>query len=320
VDQLDFGVVDRKKTRRWIRADLLQLYSNLLPKMASAQQRQQLLGANTPHGQQQQQQQVEAREIQRLAPRMVGAQGEIEIKAMRRTYTLAKRKVYSAATRSRLWWRLPISGLIWVGFTIWFASGDSDNPNQVVFAGFILSLMVVLCTVLFGKRGSRNNYKMYAIWENAIMHNNNRYPWIQQRDGTMGWGKFLYDDTTDELSGVDPPTMVRNLTDNMSTLTTKLKGFNYNYSTMAQHLASDGLMGVTIEGHVGDRRDQYQAPPAAPPPTNPTAFQKAVPTAVAMPLPRPATGSAAPASKFCNQCAAKLTPGSKFCSQCAAPN
>ena len=55
-----------------------------VPKMASAQQRQQLLGANTSRGQQQQQQQqVKAREIQRLAPRMVGAQAEIEIKAMR---------------------------------------------------------------------------------------------------------------------------------------------------------------------------------------------------------------------------------------------
>jgi hypothetical protein len=85
-----------------------------VPKMASAQQRQQLLGANTSRGQQQQQQQqqqqVKAREIQRLAPRMVGAQAEIEIKAMRRTYTLlATRMVHSAATRHMLWRRFPVS-------------------------------------------------------------------------------------------------------------------------------------------------------------------------------------------------------------------
>jgi hypothetical protein len=346
--------------------------------MSSNQQRQKLLpGASThgfdphtgkplahPHSQQQQQQQQRrqqqqqynqqqgqqldphAREIQRLAPRMRNANGEITIVAMRRTYTLAKRMVYCADTRRCMKFAsiaLAFSGVL--AFYLWASSnyghssssGDDDvygpnGPNMAlmtpVMMGSILAIFMAARMWVMTKAS-----RPYAIWENVMIDGNGNTtathqagnssrtgkvdPWAEPHgDLPMGWAKFLENDNSDELSGVDPQTMVQNLSNNMKVLTSKLQGFNYNYSTTAQQLASDGLAGVTIEGHAGDRRDQYHAPPAA---ANPTAFQKAVPTAVAMPLPRPAGGSAAPASKFCNQCAAPLTPGCKFCSQCAVP-
>jgi len=102
----------------------------------------------------------------------------------------------------------------------------------------------------------------------------------------------------------------------------RIEGLNYNYilqGPWCNSWSSDGLVGVTFEGHVGEWRDHDHAPPAATTPTNPAASHKAAPTAVAVPLSHPPPGSAAPAAKFCHQCAAKLAPGCKFCSQCAAP-
>jgi hypothetical protein len=189
------------------------------------------------------------------------------------------------------------------------------------------AILVTPCALI----GFRKLEKTYAIWEHAIMTSNDltgredktgatNYEWMSPVNGSnaaLGWAKFLSDDATDELSGIDPQVMVCNLSSNMGALTRKLQTFNYNYVTTAQHLASDGLMGVTVEGHAGDRR---KLAPGAAPPTNPMTSACAAPTAVAVALPRPAPSRAsAPTAKFCGQCAAKLVPGTKFCVACAAP-
>jgi hypothetical protein len=326
---------------------------------APQQQQQQQHPLRTGIPRQHQGHKGDPREIQRLAPRMHSANGEITIVAVRRTYTLAKRMVHSASTRRcrkltgiaiviasvlvvYLWASPSTACSVYKtsdtcndDAKCWWNGGTTPTcstiagPNFDYFLPVMLGVIVCILGALKLWR-TVNIERSYAIWEHAIMTSESAGvascfnasvsarpdgPWddVVWR-GYMGWAKFLNDDITDELSGVDPQTMVRNLTDNMKVLTSKLQGFNYNYSTTAQQLASDGLVGVTIEGHVGDRRDQYHALPAAAPPANPMAFQNAAPMAATMP---PATGAA---SKFCGQCAATLTPGNKFCQQCAAPN